>query len=65
MFECHNCGMPPDGCVCVPWCYEHDTYRPCAECAKRPEPPIEPETLLALGILALFALILVAISALH
>jgi hypothetical protein len=24
MYECFNCGMLPDACVCIPWCYKHD-----------------------------------------
>lgn len=35
MYECHNCGMLPFACVCVPWCHEHNRLNdpPCHECA--------------------------------
>ena len=30
--NCLNCGELWHDCICLPWCYEHNTYRPCAAC---------------------------------
>jgi hypothetical protein len=35
MYECNNCGMLPDACVCLPWCATHSRWAtPCDACMK-------------------------------
>jgi len=44
---CLNCGESWEYCICIPWCWEHDSARPCRACDRILQEQLENEAMLA------------------
>jgi hypothetical protein len=44
---CMNCGEIWHDCICIPWCWDHDSVEPCQTCQFLRKEKLEKEAMLA------------------